>query len=140
MDLKRRPAGGDRLADLEHVRPEDQAARRIEVVGVILHEGRASRKARADDLHRAQQGAGLPVALRPEAVAVGHEPLDREPRQLAQPVQVLERGREALEAALFEEGAKAELDPRGVAKRTVAGAAAAQDRGPRTALAVLRAP
>ena len=32
---------------------------------------------------------GLPVALRPEAVAVGHEALDGEPGQLAQAVEVL---------------------------------------------------
>ena len=42
---------------------------------------------------------GLPVALGAEAVAVGHQPLDREPGQLAQPVEVLERVGEGAEAA-----------------------------------------
>ena len=42
---------------------------------------------------------GLPVALAAEAVAVGHQPLHGEARQLAQPAEVLEVRGERPEAA-----------------------------------------
>ena len=109
------------------------------MVGVVLHEGRAAGQALADDLHHPQERAGLPVALGPESVAVGHQALDGEPGQLAEAVEVLEGRREALEAALFEEGAQAELDPGGLAERVVARSAAGEGRGHRVALLVLGA-
>ena len=79
-----------------------------------------------DDLQRAQHHRGLPVALGAEAVAVGHQPLHRQPGQLAQPAEVLEVGGERAEPAAVEERTQAELDARAVAERLVALAAAAQ--------------
>ena len=60
---------------------------------------------------RADEGGGLPVALGAEAVAVGHQALDGEARELLEAVQVLEGVGEGGEAALLEEGAQAHLDP-----------------------------
>ena len=65
----------------------------IEVIGVILHERGAALQAGGHDFHRAHQRAGLPVAFGAEAIAVGHQPLRRNARQLRQPVQDLQRCR-----------------------------------------------
>ena len=61
-----------------------------------------------------------------EAVAVGHEPLDGDAGQLAQPAEVFERVGEGAEPAFLEERAERHLDPCGVAQLVVAGAADAQ--------------
>jgi hypothetical protein len=71
------------------------------------------------DLHRAHEGRDLPVALGAETVAVGHQPLRRDPRKLLEPMQVLEGVGEAVEAALLEEGAESQLDPRRVTQGLV---------------------
>ncbi len=68
---------------------------------------------------RADQHGRLPVPLGAEAVALGHEPLHGEAGELAEAAEVLEARREGAEAALLEEGAKAELDGRAVAERLV---------------------
>src|SRR3954447_12930123 len=78
VHLEPRLLAGDRRADLEHVRPEDLLAARLQVVGVVLHERRPAGEARAGDLEHPQQCGGLPVALTAEAVAVGHPPPDGE--------------------------------------------------------------
>ena len=70
-----------------------------QLVGVVLHERRAAGHAGRHRLDRAHQHRGLPVALAAEAVAVGHQPLHREPGQLAQAAEVLEVGGERAEAA-----------------------------------------
>ena len=88
--------GGQRRADLEHVRAEDPLRAGRQVVGVVLHERRATGQARAHHLGGADEDRGLPVALGAEAVAVGHEPLHGEPGQLAQVAEVLEVRREGL--------------------------------------------
>ena len=119
MDLQRRLARRDRRADLQHVRAEHQMAAGSQVVGVVLHERRAARQPLAHDLHRAHQRGGFPVALAGEAVAIGHQPLRREAGQLPQPVQIFERGREALEAAVRQEGAHAQFEPRAIEQRLV---------------------
>ena len=111
VDLERGLPLGDRGADLEHVRPEHLRALRVEVVGVVLHEGRAARKAAGHHLRRADEGRGLPVALGPEPVAVGHQALDGEAGKLGQAVEVLERRGEGGEAALPQEGPHPGLDP-----------------------------
>ena len=94
VDLERRARGGDRLADLEHVRAEAQVAAGVEVVGVVLHERDAAGQPAGHDLHRADHRRGLPVALGAEPVAVAHEPLDGQPGELRQAVEVLEGRRE----------------------------------------------
>ena len=53
----------------------------------------------------------LPVALGTEAVAVGHEALRSDTRQLDEATEVLEGIREGSEAAALKERAQAELDP-----------------------------
>jgi hypothetical protein len=111
------------------VRPENLVTLGREVVGVVLHEGGAAGEAGAHDLHGAQEGGGLPVALGAEAVAVGHEALAGETGELAEAVEVLEGGGEALELALLEEGAHAELVAGGIAEGVVAGAALLEGGG-----------
>ena len=103
----------NRRADFQHVRAQHLHPRRIQVIGVILHEGRAAVQSGAHDLHGAQQRGGLPVAFRAKAVAIRHQPLRGQSRQLCQSVQILERRGEALEIALFEEAPHPDFDPRG---------------------------
>ena len=74
-----------------------------EVVGVVLHERGAAGADRADRLDRAQHDRGLPVAFAAEAVAVGHQPLHGQARQLPQSAEVLEVRGERAEAAGGEE-------------------------------------
>ena len=62
------------------------------------------------------QRGGLPVALGAEAVAVGHQPLDADARELLEAAEVLERVGEGAEAALVEEAAQPGLDPAAVAQ------------------------
>ena len=118
--------GGDARADLEHVRAEDLLLARDQVVGVVLHERRPAGQPGRHHLGRPQQHRGLPVALAAEAVAVGHQPLHRQARELAQAAEVLEVGGERPEATLGQEGAQPELDPRAVAQRLVPVAARQQ--------------
>ena len=117
VDLAARPCGADARADLEHVGAEHLRARGAEVVRVVLHERRAAVEADRHRLDDADERGGLPVALAPEAVAVGHEPLRRDARELAQRAEVLERVGERAEAALLEERAQAELDARRLHER-----------------------
>jgi len=116
VDLEPRPLAGDRGADLEHVRTEDQLVAAREVVRVVLHERHAARQAGTHHLERADHRCGLPVTLGPEAVAVGHEPLDREAGQLAQAVEVLERVGEGDGAAFGDERSQPDLLARAVAE------------------------
>ena len=95
----------------------------VEVVGVVLHEARAAGQAGAHDVRGAHEDRGLPVALGAEAVAVGHEALHGEARQLLQRAEVFEGRGEGAEAARLEERAQAELDRGAVAQRLVAVAA-----------------
>ena len=113
VDLARRPVRGDRRADLEHVGAEDLGDRVAQVVGVVLHERRPARQAVAHHLEDPHERGGLPVALGAEAVAVGHQPLDADARQLLERAEVLERVGERAEAAVLEERPQAGLDPRG---------------------------
>jgi len=94
---------GDRGADLEHVSTEDFAALGVEIIGVIFHEGGAAFEADCHDFHRTHEGCGFPVTFSAEAVAIGHEPLNRQTRQLQQAVQVFKGRGKGLEAAFFEE-------------------------------------
>src|SRR5699024_458473 len=50
---------------------------------------------------------GLPVPLRPEAIAVSHQALHSQPGQLPQPTEVFERVGEGPKTALFQERAHA---------------------------------
>ena len=111
------------------------AARR-QMIGVVLHERSPARQPFAHDLHRAHECGRLPVALASEAVALGHQPLWREARELPQSVQIFERGREALEAAVLQKGAQAQFEPRAIEQRLVPGAGLAQFGGDRVALLI----
>ena len=68
-------------------------------------------KAAGHHLRRADEGRGLPVALGPEPVPVGHQALDGEAGKLGEAVEVLERRGEGGEAALPQEGPHPGLDP-----------------------------
>ena len=67
-------------------------------------------------LRQAHQRGGLPVAFGAEAVAFGHQPLAGEPRELLEPVQILESRREGTEATGLEERSHGDLLTRGVAQ------------------------
>ena len=101
MDLELGPAGGNGLADLEHMGAQHLVAFRRKVVGIVLHEGCSPFQIGANDFHGAHQGSSLPVAFAGKAVAVGHEPLDGQAGQLLEPIKVLKVGGKSLEVAFF---------------------------------------
>ena len=68
-------------------------------------------------LERVDERCRLPVALAAEPVAVGHQPLHGETRQLTQTAEVLEVRRERAVAAVVEELTQPGLDAGGVAQR-----------------------
>lgn len=117
--------------------PQDEAAVRSEVVGVVLHEGGAPRQPERHGLRGAQQRRGLPVALAPEAVTVGHQALDRQTGQLPQTAQVFEVGGEGAEATGGEEVAQSGLDAGRVPQGRVAFSARTQFGGQCVAVRVL---
>ena len=92
--------GGDRGADLEHVRAEHEWAARGEVVGVVLHEGGTAREAHGHRLEDPDESGGLPVPFGAEAEPVRHQPLHGDPGKLGETVEVLERVGERAEAAV----------------------------------------
>ena len=120
MDLARRPAGGDRGADLEHVRAEHERTAGGEIVGVVLHERGSAGEARGHGLEDPDEGGGLPVSLGAEAEPVGHQPLRGDPGKLGETVEILERVGERAEAAALEERAEPRLDPRCLDERSAA--------------------
>src|SRR5690606_40313027 len=122
----------------EHVGAEDELGTGREVIGVVLHEGGTTGQPLPHDLRGAYEDRRLPVALRPEAVALGHEALDREPRELAQRAEVLEVRRERLRTERGQERLEGDLLARAVAQRLVAVPAAAQLGGDVVELLVLR--
>ena len=75
MDLKTRCACCDGRAHFEHVRAENSRCSRTQVVGVVLHERRASWQPLAHHLYQSKQHSGLPVTLSTEAVTLGHQAL-----------------------------------------------------------------
>ena len=84
---------------------------------------------------RTQRGR-LPVALAAEAVAVGHQPLHREPGQLRQAVQVLEGGGEGPEAASSRK-ARIPISIRAASRRDERRSPPGAAPGPRVAVVVL---
>ena len=79
-------------------------------------------------LEQSHQGRGLPVTLAAEAVAVGHQSLDGQARQLGQVAEVLERVREGAIAAELQPGPQPDLDARGLPERGMTSAARSQLR------------
>ena len=112
--------------------PSTVRAGRIEVVRVVLHERRPARQPGRHHLEQPDQHRALPVPLGAEPVAVGHQALDRDPRQLAQPVEVLERVGEGPEPARGQERPQPGLDPRGLAQLVAPLAVAGRARAPRS--------
>ena len=84
--FSRRDAG----ADFQHVRAQDFHGIWVQMVRVIFHERHTPAQPRGHHFHRPHQRGGFPIALRAEAIAVGHEPLHGDAGQLGQPVQILE--------------------------------------------------
>ena len=138
VDLARGPVAGERRADLEHVGAEDLGDRVAEVVGVVLHERRPAGQPVGHDLQDPDERGRLPVALGAEAVAVGHQPLDADARQLLERAEVLERVGERAEAAVLDERPQAGLDPGRRPQLGVALAAPAQRQGDVVCVLVLR--
>ncbi len=137
VDLTARLLRADRRADLEHVGAEDQRIAWAKVIGVVLHERGAAGTSGRHGFHDPEQRGGFPVALGPEAVAVGHQPLWGDSGELLERAEVLEVGGERLEFAVFEEVAEPGLDARGVDQRRVARAIAAELGDERVALLVV---
>src|ERR1700674_4272759 len=121
------------------MRTENQVTIGMQMVGVVLHKGGAPWQVGGHRFHRPNQGTGFPIALSAKAVAFRHQTLDRQPRQLLEPVQNLEVRGKALEIARLEKSAKAYLNSCAVTKRIVTRPALAQFRRDRVALLVLRA-
>src|SRR5277367_4916633 len=111
MDLERWLTGRDRRADLQHVSAENLMSLRRQMICVVFHERGAARQSFAHHFHGPDQRRGLPVALRAEAITFGHQALRPKARELPEPVQVLERRRKTLEAALLEERAQGQFEP-----------------------------
>ena len=113
---ERRGADGDLAlghgrVDLGHVGLEDAVLARDQVVGVVLHERGAlgGRVAGGHDLHEAHHRGCLPVALGAKAVALLHEALNRERRQLLEAAEVAEVVGEGVVVVLHEEALDADL-------------------------------
>lgn len=111
--------GGDGGAHLQHMGSQHQVVARLQVVGVVLHEGGAARKTGPHHLEGAQQGGRLPVPFRAKAEALLHQALTGEPRQLVQAMEILEGGGEGAKAAVGEEF----LHPQLLARRFIKGGA-----------------
>ena len=83
--------GADGRGDFQHVGTHVELVARLEVVGVILHQGGAALKAVTHHSADAHQHGGLPIAFGGEAPAVlGREALRTDARQLRQRAEVLE--------------------------------------------------
>ena len=108
------------------------------MVGVVLHERDPAGPVTGHDLEDPHQHRRLPVALAPEAVAVGHEPLDGDTRELAQASEILEVSGERVEVASVEERPQAYLLGGGVAQRAVPGTPRGELGHDRVAVLVLR--
>ncbi len=119
---------GNRFANLKHVRAEDFVTAGAEMVGVIFHEADAALQPGAHHLHRADEGGGLPVTFRAEAVAVAHQTLDSQTGQLRQSVQIFKGGGEGFEVASFEEVAHPNFDARAITQGGMFVAAGLQGR------------
>ena len=89
------------------MRTEDSHVPGIKVICIIFHERGASPEALCHDFHQANQRCSLPVTLCPEAVAVSHESLHSQARQLDETVKILKVGGERLEPSLLKECAHA---------------------------------
>ena len=102
---------GDGGVDLGHVGLEDAVLARDQVVGVVLEQRGALEVGvrRGHGLHHADHARGLPVALGAEAVALLHEALDGEGRQLLHAAEVAEVIGEAVVVVLDEEALDADL-------------------------------
>ena len=63
---------------------QDAFLARHQIVGIVFHERGTLRVLRSlgHDLHQTHHGSRLPVALRAEAVAFFHQPLDCKTRKL----------------------------------------------------------
>ncbi len=139
MNFQRRFVVGNRFTHLQHVGTEHELALGIEIVGVILHEGGSSRQIRRHHFHGADQCGSFPIALAAETVAVGHQALHREARQLLETVQIL-KGRGETDAAVrLQKGAHAQFLAGAITKRSVLFPTLAQGRGNLVTLLILGA-
>ena len=84
--LVRRQGG----ADLQHVGAERIFLPLHQMIGVVLHKGGSTVSTLAHGLENGGHGGDLPVALAAVAVALGHEMLGGQTRQLLHAVEVLE--------------------------------------------------
>ena len=117
MRFNARLRAGHARADLEHVRAQAVFLARNEVIGVVLHEGGAAGLALGNGLEDRGHRGDLPVALAAVAVALGHQVLGSQTRQLLHAVEVLERVGERLAALGVEHLADGNLLARLIADR-----------------------
>ena len=90
MDLDAGPGGGHGGTDLQHMGAQAVLLALDQVVGIVLHEGGGAVAVFAHGLHDGCHGRDLPVALAAVAVALRHQVLAGQTRQLLHAVQVLE--------------------------------------------------
>ena len=102
----RRVAGNGRI-DLQHVRAQDGLMALAQIERIVLHKHRAV--IMRHDLQQTRERSRLPVALGAKAVAITHEELRSQSRQLLESPEVLEVRAESRIAALFQEAADAQI-------------------------------
>ena len=117
MDFDARFVAGNRRVDLEHVCAKDGLMALAQVERVVFHEDRAVIV--GHDLQEARQGRRLPVALCAESVAIAHQELSSEARQLLEALEVLEVRREGRVALVIEELLDAEVLAQLIADRAL---------------------
>ena len=84
------------------------------MVGVVLHKGGAALQTGRHHLHDAKQSGSFPVAFARKAVALLHQALYCQTRQLFQTVEIFKGGGKGVETALFQEALHAQLNARRV--------------------------
>ena len=84
------PSLGHAGADLQHMRAQRILSARLQMIGVVLHKSGSAVFVFAHGFHDRQQRRHFPIALAAETVALRHQILSRQTRQLLQAVQILE--------------------------------------------------
>ena len=109
MNLHPGLVAGDGGINLQHMSAQDSLMALAQVEGVVLHKDGAVIV--SHDLQQAGQSCVLPVTLGAEAIALSHEELGCQARQLLEALEVLEVGAESGVAPVIQEFLDAEIFP-----------------------------
>src|ERR1700733_6217496 len=110
MNFRGRLFLSDGGAYLEHVGAEHLSGT-LEVISVILHEGRSTGETTAHHLDRAHESCGFPISFSAKAISVRHKTLHGDSGKLPKAMQVFESVCESVRPGLLEEVPQADLDP-----------------------------